>query len=150
MQTFLVEEEEATEEIPTSSFAYQHAAHRILPEGSTVIPDPIEAYYKSLKYGQEPDLDRLTVAKESTAIHLLYALVASSQKIECTVDPGCQIIAMVESVCHSLGLAYDPHIRLNMESANGTFDWSLSLARNVSFVVGDITLMRSLGVASRS
>ena len=33
-----------------------------------------------------------------------------------------------------------PRIRLNMESANGTFDWSLGLARNVSFVIGDITL----------
>ena len=140
MQTFVVEEEEATEEIPISAFAYQHAPHRIPPEGSTIIPDPIETYYKSLKHGQEPDLDRLTVAKESTAIRSLYALVASSQKIECTVDPGCQIIAMAESVCHLLSLAYDPRIRLNMESANGTFDWSLSLARNVSLVIGDIAL----------
>ena len=140
MQTFVVEEEEATEEIPISAFAYWHAPHCILPEGSTIIPNPIETYYKSLKHGQDPDLDRLTVAKESTAIRSLYALVASSQKIECTVDPGCQIIAMAESVCHLLGLAYDPRVHLNMESANGTFDWSLGLAHNVSFVIGDIML----------
>ena len=77
---------------------------------------------------------------ESTAIRSLYALVCNSQKIECTVDPGCQIIAMAEAECHSLGLAYDPRIRLNMESANGTCDWSLGLARNVPFRIGDIAL----------
>jgi hypothetical protein len=59
---------------------------------------------------------------------------------ECTVDPGCQIIAMAEAECHSLGLFYDPLIRLNMESANGTCDWSLGLSRNVPFKIGDITL----------
>lgn len=74
------------------------------------------------------------------AIRSIYTLVASSQKIECTVDPGCQIIAMAEAECHSLGLPYDPRIRLNMESANGTCDWSLGLARNVPFKIADVTL----------
>ena len=97
---------------------------------------------------QELDLDRLTVAKESMAIRSVYALVDNSQKVECTVDPGCQIVAMAESVCHSLGLSYDPQICLNMESANGTFDWSLGLARNVSFVIGDITLYFQVHIIS--
>ena len=47
---------------------------------------------------------------------------------------------MSETACHSLALAYDPEICLNMESANGTFDWSLGLAWNVPFLVGTITL----------
>jgi hypothetical protein len=47
---------------------------------------------------------------------------------------------MSETTCHSLALAYDPRIRLNMESANGSFDWSLGLARNIPFLVGTITL----------
>ena len=51
-QTFIVEEEETTKEITPSAFAYQHASHRILPEGLTIIPDPIETYYKSLKHRQ--------------------------------------------------------------------------------------------------
>ena len=145
---FLVEEEESNKEPPASTFTYQHFSNRVPPEGSTVIPDPIKAYYKLLKPSQEPDLDRLTVAKESTAILSVYALVDSSQKVECTVDPGCQIVAMAESVCHSLRLSYDPQIRLNMKSANGTFNWSLGLARNVSFVIGDITLYFQVHVIS--
>jgi hypothetical protein len=112
----------------------------MLPKDSLIIPDPIESYYNSLSPGEEPSLDRLTVAKESTAIRSILALVDTCQKRECTIDPGCQVIAMSESTCHSLALPYDPEIRLNMESANGTYDWSLGLARNVPFLVGTITL----------
>ena len=122
------------------AFALQYADKRVPPKGATVVADPIEAYYKSLDAGESPCLDRLMVAKESTAIRSISALVDTSQKKECTVDPGCQVIAMSESTCHSLALVYDPLIRLNMESANGTFDWSLGLARNVPFQIGGITL----------
>src|SRR6202789_3256533 len=136
----IADDEEIVEENSTSAFAFRHATQHTPPVGATIIPDTIEAYYKSLGPGQKTDIDRLTVAMESTAIRSLFALVSNSQKIECTVDPGCQIIAMAEPECHSLGLAYDPRIRLNMESANGTCDWSLGLARNVPFRIGDITL----------
>jgi len=115
-------------------------AEKTPPIGSTIVPDPIESYYNSLGPGEAPDLDRLTVAKESTAIRSIHALVDTSQKKECTVDPGCQVVAMSEATCHSLALVYDPKIRLNMESANGTYDWSLGLARNVPFLIGTITL----------
>ena len=145
---FLVGEEESNKESPASTFAYQHFSNRVPPKDLTVILDPIEAYYKSLKPSKELDLDHLTVAKESMAIWSVYALVDSSQKVECTVDPGCQIVAMAESVCHSLGLSYDPQNHLNMELANSTFDWPLGLARNVSFVIGDITLYFQVHVIS--
>ena len=47
---------------------------------------------------------------------------------------------MSEDTCHELSLVYDPMIRLNMQSANGSTDWSLGLARNVPFTIGSITL----------
>ena len=122
------------------SFTLGSTNDRIPPEGSLVVPDQYETYYNSLRPGEPPSVDRLTVAKESTAIRSIYALVDSSQKKECTVDPGCQVIAMSEATCHSLALPYDPRIRLNMESANGTYDWSLGLARNIPFLVGTVTL----------
>lgn len=140
-KAFIVEEQEE-DEVPAKAptFALKHHLHRTPPEGAIVIPDPIEAYYKSLGPHEEPELARLTVASDANAIRSLFALVCNSQKLECTVDPGCQIIAMAESECHSLGLGYDPAIRLNMESANGTCDWSLGLSRNVPFNIGNITL----------
>ena len=123
-----------------AAFTLGKTANKVPPRGATIVADPIESYLNSLGPGETPSLDRLTVAKESTAIRSIHALVDTSQKKECTVDPGCQIIAMSESTCHSLGLAYDPSIRLNMESANGNFDWSLGLARNIPFLIGTITL----------
>jgi hypothetical protein len=113
---------------------------KVPPKGSLIVADPIESYYNSLEPGEEPDIDRLTVAKESTALRAIFALIDSCQRKECIVDPGCQVIAMSETACHSLALPYDPRIRLNMESANGTFDWSLGLARNVPFLLGTITI----------
>ena len=122
------------------AFALNRTEETVPPKGAFIVEDPIEHYYESLEPGEMPSLDRLTVAKESTAIRSVYALIDTQQKKECTVDPGCQVIAMSETTCHSLGLSYDPRIRLNMESANGTFDWSLGLARNVAFHIGTITL----------
>ena len=67
-------------------------------------------------------------------------LVDNKKKVEAIIDPGCQIIAMSQAVCHDLGLTYDPRITLNMQSANGEIDRSLGLARNVPFTFGDLTL----------
>jgi hypothetical protein len=124
----------------TPAFELTRTDERMPPKGAIVVADPIEDYYNSLEPGEEPSLDKLTVAKESTAIRSIHALVDTNQKKECTVDPSCQVVAMSEATCHSLGLAYDPSLRLNMESANGSFDWSLGLARNIPFLIGTITL----------
>ena len=60
--------------------------------------------------------------------------------MECIVDPGSQIIAMSEALCHNLALIYDPTIQLNMQSANGKIDRSLGLVRNVPCQIGTIML----------
>jgi hypothetical protein len=116
------------------------------PHGAIIVPDPIERYYRSLKPGQEPDPERLNTAKESCAVRSIFAVVDSTRRKECILDPGSQIIAMSEDVCHELSLIYDPMIRLNMQSANGTTDWSLGLARNVPFTIGAITLYMQVHV----
>jgi hypothetical protein len=113
--------------------------YRIPPEGSIIIEDPIEVYYTSLEPGEIPDPERLKVAMESVSVRSVYALVDTTQKKECILDPGCQIIAMSEDTCFDLGLPFDPSIILNMESANGTINQSLGLARNVPFQIGHIT-----------
>jgi hypothetical protein len=110
------------------------------PRGAIIIADPVERYYRSLPPGQQPDPDRLFVAKESSAVRSLFAVIDNAEKTECILDPGCQIVAMSEELCHELALAYDPEIKLNMTSANGSTDWSLGLARNVPFAIGSMTL----------
>jgi hypothetical protein len=41
--------------------------------------------------------------------------------------------------CNKLGVAYDPSIRLNVQSANGNCNLSLGLARNVPFLIESLT-----------
>jgi predicted aspartyl protease len=58
-------------------------------------------------------------------------VVNNQEQVETIIDPGSQIIAMADSVCHELGLIYDPTIQLNMQSANGEINRSLGLAHNI-------------------
>jgi len=55
---------------------------------------------------------------------------------------------MSRDICHELGLAHDPSIILQMESANGGLDLSLGLARNVPFQIGSLTMYLQVHVIS--
>jgi hypothetical protein len=109
-----------------------------------IIPDIYETYLKNLPQGQQPC--ELTVAKESHALRSIIMVVDNQEQVETIIDPGSQIIAMADSVCHELGLIYDPTIQLNMQSANGEIDRSLGLARNVPCRIGNITLYLQIHV----
>ena len=91
-----------------------------------VIPDVYETYLSNLAPGEHAE--ELTVAKESHAIRSVMMMVDHQEQVETILDGGSQIIAMSDSVCHELGLSYDPTIRLNMQSTNGTIDKSLGLS----------------------
>jgi len=110
------------------------------PPGATIIPNHFKTYIHSLSPGETPDPNQLIVAKESYALRAIQPLVYHNLRIKSILDPGCQIIAMSEEVCHELSLSYDPSIRLNMQSTNRTVNQSLGLARNVPFFIGDLTL----------
>jgi hypothetical protein len=63
------------------------------------------------------------------------------EEVEGIIDPGSQIIAMSEAVCHDIGLAYDPSIKLNMQSANSEVDQSLGLCKGTSICFLTLTLL---------
>jgi hypothetical protein len=96
-------------------------------------------YYKSLGTDDEPELDKLRVAADLSAIRSVCGLVSNRRQVECILDPGCQIVAMSEKECSLLSLAYDPDIRLRMESANGQHTWSCGISRNVPIKIAGIT-----------
>jgi len=133
---------------PTSIMALStpSAARSALPANAIIVEDPIEQYYWTLGKGEEPDPDIIQVAKESSVLRSILSLVNNHLKFEAILDPGCQIVAMSEDVCHELALLYNPTIVLHMQSANGTVDPSLGLARNVPFLVGDLRLYMQVHV----
>jgi len=133
------EEDEENANIATlEAFAIPTTQH--LPDDAIIIPDPFEVYLNSLKPDENPDMDRLVVARTSSSIRCIQAFVDNSQKHECILDPGSQVIAMSEEICHTVGLSYDPGLRIRLVSANATLDYTLGLARNVPFQLGKITV----------
>ncbi|KAF9040168.1 hypothetical protein BJ165DRAFT_1351674 [Panaeolus papilionaceus] len=132
----------------TESHTYEHQVNdETAPKTSifnvdvkgNVAPDIFDSYIRSLPPGQDPNNDYLVVAKDSHSLRAIEPLVANKLHIECVLDSGCQIVAMSEDVWKKLQIPLDPSIQLNMESANGSVDQSLGLARNVPFKIGDIT-----------
>lgn len=119
-----------------------------LPPGVFRIADPYDTYLRSLPPGMEPKPMR--VAQESNALRTVRALVGERNEIDCILDPGCQVVACSEAVCHELGLSYDPSVVLHMQSTNGEVDRSLGLARNVPFVIGDMTLFLQVHVVRQA
>jgi hypothetical protein len=67
-------------------------------------------------------------------------VIDNREEVEGIIDLGSQIIAMLEAVCHDISLAYDPLIKLNMQSANGEIDQLLGLARNMPCKINSIML----------
>ena len=141
-QALLQEEVETANEIeqllPTiSTFALPTITYA--PNGSITISDPIKAYYQLLLPGFDPLKEALTVSLELSAIQSILACIDNKQRVKCILNPECQVITMSSTLCHKLGIAYNPNIRLNMQSANETCNLSLGLARNIPFLIEAIT-----------
>ncbi|KAF7293378.1 hypothetical protein MIND_01114700 [Mycena indigotica] len=112
-----------------STAAANHNANGIF------VPDAFVALYDQ---GRLPE--GLITSAETTAIRCILPIVDNQEYVESIVDPGSQICAMSEALCHRLALQYDPTIVLQMQSANGAITPSLGVARNVAFTLRDIVL----------
>ena len=108
------------------------------PPSSTIIKDPYEIFLNTALVGHH--LNLLTVVKESSTLCSILPLINHHLFIESILNPGSQVISMAEEACHSLGLIYDPEVKLGMQSANGKINETLGLARNVPIQISEITL----------
>ena len=75
-----------------------------------------------------PNLHQKVTLKVGKELHVLCTIdmdLGGKTKVECILDPGSMIVAMLDTVSHQLGIAYDPEIKLQMQSANGEFDSTL-------------------------
>ncbi|KAG6879146.1 hypothetical protein C0992_004820 [Termitomyces sp. T32_za158] len=107
------------------------------PVAKTTVVDPVETYFKLL--APEDNRTILTVAQDSQAIRSIMLMVDNKSEVEAIVDLGLQIISISANVANELGIIYNPAIHLNMQSANGTINRSLGLAKNVECKIGDLT-----------
>ena len=122
--------------LPTiSTFALPTVTYA--PNGSITISNPIKAYYQLPPPGFDPLEEALTVSLESSVIQSILVCIDTKQRVKCILDPGCQVITMSATLCHKLGITYNPTIQLNMQLANCNL--SLGLARNFPFLIENIT-----------
>ena len=84
--------------------------------------------------------DTIQTANHIVPLRSIVAIVQHTAEVECIVDPGCQIVAMSERVAQVLGLACDPAVSLNMQSANGSSNHTMGIIRNVPFIIGGLVL----------
>jgi hypothetical protein len=112
--------------------------------GAFIVADPYETYVNAHP-NEEPSED-LTVATEAQTLQAISLLVNNKENIDMIINPGSQIITMSEPICHSLGLTYDPRVRIKMLSANGEVDRSLGLLHNISCCIGNIMLYLQIHV----
>lgn len=123
--------------IPVATFTPSEDVTSEIPEGHLVADDPVLQYLKEI---DGADLDKLLVAKISEPLRCIYSVVNHTGQEECLLDSGSQIVSMGKEVATTLGLTWDPNIRINMESASSHIEKTLGLARNVPFTVGGITI----------
>jgi len=116
------------------------AATRTLPANVTIIADPYEAFLKTRPSCHDCPEEAIKVAAESNLLRAILPIIDGQEKVKVILDPGCQIVAMLEEVCTALALLYDPDIQLNMVLVNGGVNQSLGLTWNVPFLVGEIML----------
>lgn len=109
-----------------------------MPEGAVIMGDPVLQYLESLSPGEEPK--QVYTAMTSAALRVVFPVINGEGSVESITDSGSQIVSMSGEEATNLGVAYDPSVRILMQSANSQIEKTLGLARNVPFRFGHITI----------
>ena len=125
-------------DLTVSSFTVLCERTRDLPKGSIVASDPILQYLNTLPTNESPK--PIFVAAEAFGLRTVFPLINNKACEESILDGGSQIVSMSKAAAEDLGLTWDPKILIHMQSANGQFEKSLGLAKNVPFKFGTVTV----------
>ena len=138
---FVIDEKELTakdveedfiygEQLPSISYEVQSTETKGILKGALVIGDPVMQYLGTLLPGEKPK--RVIVAKESHGLRSVYLLINSVGEVESLLDGGSQILSMARRVAEDLDITWDPDITVHMQSANGSLEQTLGLAKYYS------------------
>ncbi|KAH0579176.1 hypothetical protein H2248_003329, partial [Termitomyces sp. 'cryptogamus'] len=119
------------DDLPQPSYHISKGEEEGIPKGSVVHEDCVATFLEQLPPGDRPKM--VYVARDLQVLRSLYPSVNDQAKVEAILDSGSQIVCMALDKALSLGLTWDPDIRLRMESANQQVNESLGMAKNVPF-----------------
>jgi hypothetical protein len=133
------------EELPKAQLCVATVSDGIMPQGAIYISDPVTQF---LSEGGDPkSLNRVLVrAPESGSLMTVYPVVNGCGPVQGILDEGSQIVSMGKETAMSLHIAWDPDIKITMQSANGSLDQTLGLARSVPFLFGNVVVYLQIHV----
>ncbi|KAJ3730971.1 hypothetical protein DFJ43DRAFT_965601, partial [Lentinula guzmanii] len=106
--------------------------------------DVVLQYLETL--APEENAKQVVVAKDSQSLRSIYPLLNGRLHVESLLDSGSQIVSTSQEKAEKAGLIWDPDIVIYMQSANKALEKSLGLARNVPFLIGDMTVLLQVHV----
>ena len=114
--------------------------------GSVVQRDPVEAFKADLPEGDERK-NLVIVAGRSSSLRCIKTRVNNHEEMtEAILDIGCQIVAIDQQVAVDLDIVWDPSVTIRLQDVHGGLEETAGLARNVPFLIGDITMYLQLHV----
>lgn len=117
--------------IPEPYFADSNS---VLPAGSLICPDPVEAF---LVENSGAVVKGMTVAEPTEKIRVFYPLVNRQKEEEAVIDEGSQVCSASESAALDLGISWDPALKIGLQSSNKSVATTSGMARNVPFDCGN-------------
>ena len=133
-------------DLSAASYTVLCEASQGLPKGSVVISDPVIQYLNSLPANGKPK--PVFVAQESCALRTVFPMINHKTSQESVLDQGSQIVSIAKTIADELGLTWDPEILIHMQGANGQFERSLGLAKNVPIKFGELVVYLQMHVFS--
>jgi hypothetical protein len=121
---------------PAKMYVVTENANNLI-QGSLLISDPIMQY---LIANPTEEFVTIQVAKPTAALKSVLPYVNETEQIECILDGGSQICSMSAETARRVGIAWNPGIKIRMQSANGSIDETLGMAKNVPFRFEDVTI----------
>lgn len=120
--------------------------HNGMKAGSVVQRDPVEAFRADLPEGDERH-NLVVVAGRSSSLRCIRAKINNQEGItEAILDSGCQIVAIDQQTAVDLSIVWDPTVTIRMQDVHGGTEETAGLARNVPFMIGEITIYLQLHV----
>ncbi|KAF6741361.1 hypothetical protein DFP72DRAFT_1084366 [Ephemerocybe angulata] len=113
---------------------YYSSGSEDVPKGALVCPDPIESF---LIENSGATVKGLVVAASSAKIRTFFPVVNRCREEETIIDEGSQVCSASEATAVALGIAWDPAMRIGLQSSNKTTSTTLGLARNVPIHCGN-------------
>jgi len=80
-------------------------------------------------------------APEMAHLRVVPVLVNGVTEEEALLDSGSQIVSMMRDVIAANKISWDPGLSIQLQSANGSLSRTCRLAKNVPFMLGDVTVL---------